>query len=120
IERLKQGKVPKKELIIFSQIKKSIAQYDSIGPHVSAAKKAIKKGKKIGVGSMIGYIITKTGKSISDKAEMEEFVAEGNYDAEYYIYHQLLPAVIKLIQELGYSEQDLIHGGKQSNLSAFG
>ena len=120
IEKLKEGKVQKKDLVIFSQIKKRIANYDAIGPHVSAAKKAIKKGKQIGVGSMIGYIITKNGKSISDKAEIEEFVSEGNYDSEYYISHQVIPAVIKIIRELGYSEEDLIQGGKQSNLSSFG
>ncbi|MFH1895452.1 MAG: DNA-directed DNA polymerase [archaeon] len=120
IEELKNGKVKKKDLVIYSQIKKSIASYDSIGPHVAAAKKAIQKGKEIGVGSIIGYVITKNGKSISDKAQMEEFVSEGNYDEEYYITHQVIPAVIKIIQELGYSEQDLIHGGKQSSLSSFG
>lgn len=120
IEELKKGKTEKKDLVIFSQIKKSIASYDAIGPHVSAAKKAIKKGKALGAGSIIGYIITRNGKSISDKAELEEFVEEGNYDEEYYISHQVIPAVIKIIQEFGFDEKDLIHGGKQSNLSAFG
>ena len=120
IEELKTGKTGKKDLVIFSQIKKSITSYDNIGPHVSAAKKAIKKGKALGAGSIIGYIITKNGKSISDRAELEEFVEEGNYDSDYYITHQVIPAVIKIIQEFGYNEKDLIHGGKQSNLSAFG
>ncbi len=120
IEELKTGKTPKKDLVIYSQIKKSIGSYDAVGPHVSAAKKAIKKGKDIGVGSIIGYVITKTGKSISDRAELEEFVQEGNYDAEYYIKNQVIPAVIKIIKELGASEEDLIQGGKQSSLSSFG
>ncbi len=120
IQNLKTGKVKKEELVIFTQIKKSIGSYDSIGPHISAAKKAIKKGKSVGVGSVIGYIITRNGKSISDKAELAEFVEEGNYDADYYISHQVVPAVIKIIRELGYNEEDLIQGGKQSSLSAFG
>ena len=34
--------------------------------------------------------------SISDKAELEEYVEEGDYDAEYYIENQVLPAVIKI------------------------
>ena len=68
---------------------------------------------------MLCYIVTRTGKSISDKAELEEFVNEGDYDADYYISHQVLPAVEKIVQELGYSEQDLLHGGKQSSLSKF-
>ncbi|MBU1120287.1 MAG: DNA-directed DNA polymerase [archaeon] len=119
IKRLREGKTPKKELVIYTQIKKPLSQYESIGPHVSAARKAIKKGKNLGIGSIIGYIVTKSGKSISDKAELEEFVKEGNYDADYYIEHQLVPAVIKIIQELGYGKEDLIHGGKQATLNAF-
>jgi DNA polymerase I len=70
---------------------------------------------------MLSFIITKgKGKmSISQKAELEEFVSEGDYDVEYYIENQVLPAVIKIMQELGYSREDLISGGKQSGLGAW-
>ncbi len=108
IKELREGKTKKKELVIYSQIKKAINSYESIGPHVAAAKKAIAKGKTIEEGSVIGYIVTKCGKTISDKAQLEEYVNEGNYDAEYYIKNQLIPAVIKIIREFGYSEEDLI------------
>ncbi|MEW6295818.1 MAG: DNA-directed DNA polymerase [Candidatus Diapherotrites archaeon] len=119
IKQLKEGKTLKKDLVIYTQIKKSFSHYEAIGPHVAAAKKAFKKGKDVGIGSIIGFIVTKTGTSISDKAELEEFVKEGNYDADYYIEHQVIPAVIKIIQELGYSKEDLIHGGKQATLETF-
>ncbi|MEM0359727.1 MAG: DNA-directed DNA polymerase [Candidatus Diapherotrites archaeon] len=119
IKTLKEGKAKKSDLVIYSQIKKAIGRYESVGPHVAAAKKAIALGKPLEEGSMIGYIVTRAGKSISDKAQLEEFVAEGNYDADYYIENQVIPAVIKIIRELGYSEEDLIHGGKQSSLGAF-
>jgi len=119
IKALKEGKVPNEELIVLTQIKKDIKSYAAIGPHIAAAKKAIDRGKQLGVGSVIGYIITKNGKSISDKAELEEYVKKGNYDADYYIDHQVVPAVIKIMRELGYNEDDLIHGGKQHSLSSF-
>jgi DNA polymerase I len=119
IHELKSGKTPKKELEILTQLKKGIKRYESIGPHVAAAKKAIKKGKHLGEGSVIEYIVTRSGKSISDQAELEEYVKEGDYDAQYYVEHQVIPAVIKIIQELGYSKEDLIHGGKQQTLSSF-
>ncbi|MBU1931008.1 DNA-directed DNA polymerase, partial [Candidatus Micrarchaeota archaeon] len=119
IKALLTGTVPKKQLVVLTQIQRPLDKYEITGPHVEASKKAIARGKQLGVGSVIGYIITKNGKSISDKAELEEFVKEGNYDADYYIGHQVLPAVIKILQELGYSKQDLIHGGKQSNLFSF-
>jgi len=117
IRRLKEGKVPKKELVVLTQIKRKLNKYDSIGPHVAAATKAVARGREIEVGSVIGFVITKgNGKSISEKAELEEYVKEGNYDADYYISHQVVPAVIRILNELGYSEQDLLEGGKQSKL----
>jgi len=118
---LKSGKVAKKDLVIMTLLQRDIKDYTAIGPHVAAAEKAIKRGKELGVGSMLSFIITKgKGKmSISDKAELEEFVSEGDYDADYYIENQVLPAVIKIMQELGYSREDLIAGGKQSGLSAW-
>ncbi|MFH1239746.1 MAG: DNA-directed DNA polymerase [Candidatus Diapherotrites archaeon] len=119
VDRLKKGKVPNKELLIYTQIKRPLAKYDAIGPHVAAARKAIARGKTIDVGSVIEYVITKSGKSISDKAELVEFVKEGNYDADYYIGHQVIPAVIRILAELGYNEQDLIQGGKQHTLNSF-
>lgn len=119
IKELREGKTKKEELVIYSQIKKAINNYESIGPHVAAAKKAIAKGKTIEEGSVIGYIVTKCGKTISDRAQLEEYVNEGNYDAEYYIKHQLIPAVIKIIREFGYNEEDLIEGGRQASLNSF-
>ncbi len=119
IRRLKEGKVPKKELVIMKQLKRKPDNYDSPGPQVAAAKKAMAKGKDIDVGSIIAFVVTKgTGKakSISERAEMEEYVQEGNYDAAYYIEHQILPAVALILQELGYSKEDLIQGGKQQTL----
>ena len=120
IKDLKAGKVKKEELSIITMMKRKVEDYDSIGPHVAAAKKAIERGSDIGVGSLLSFIITKTGKTISEKAELEEFVKEGDYDEDYYIKNQILPAVIKIVRELGYSEEDLIHGGKQTGLSAWG
>ena len=107
LKDLKEGKTPKKDLVIMTLLQRNVNDYDSIGPHVAAAKKAIERGKKLGVGSMLSFIITK-GKekmSISDKAELEEYVEEGDYDAEYYIENQVLPAVIKIMQELGYKKK---------------
>lgn len=121
IKELKEGKVKKSELTMMTMLQRKPSQYTSIGPHVAAAMKAIKRGKDLGPGSMLSFIVTK-GKekaSISDKAELEDYVEEGNYDAEYYIENQVIPAVIKIITELGYTKEDLIAGGKQTGLSAW-
>ncbi len=120
IDYLKKGKAKKEELIIMTRLIKDIKKYAAKGPHVEAAIKAQKRGKTINQGDVIEYIITKTGKSISDKAELAEFVKEGDYDIDYYIEHQIIAAVYKIMRELGYSKTDLIKGGKQSNLLSFG
>lgn len=119
ISDLKAGKIKKEDLVIQTILKRDLNNYNAIGPHVAAAQKAVSRGKFLEIGSVLGFIITKSGKSISDKAELEEYVNEGNYDADYYIKNQVLPAVIKILRELGYSEDDLIQGGKQSNLNSF-
>jgi len=82
---------------------------------LSAVEKARSRGTNIGTSAIIGYIITKQGKSISERAELIDFAKD--YDPEYYIDHQVLPAVMKIIGELGYSEEDIKYSGKQGSLS---
>ncbi|MBM3281794.1 MAG: hypothetical protein FJY86_00435 [Candidatus Diapherotrites archaeon] len=119
IKRLRSGNVPKKELVILTQLQRKPESYHTTAPHVSAALKAQKRGKEIFVGQMLGFIITKNGKSISDRAELDEFVKEGDYDAEYYVKNQIIPAVEKIFAELGIDSTDLERGGKQTGLSSF-
>lgn len=119
IKRLRAGNVPKKELVILTQLQRRLDNYATTSPHVEAALKARKRGKEIFVGQMLGFIVTKTGKSISDRAELEEYVKEGDYDAEYYIKNQIIPAVEKIFLELGIDSTDLQRGGKQTGLSSF-
>ncbi|MFA5381629.1 MAG: DNA-directed DNA polymerase [Candidatus Micrarchaeia archaeon] len=117
IQNLKEGKVDLEDLVIFTQLQKSLNSYAITSPELSAAKKAIARGKKIEKGTLIGYIITKKGNSISDKAELLEFAED--YDADYYINKQILPSVLKILKELGYSEEDLKFKGKQIGLGNF-
>ncbi|MEM2962887.1 MAG: DNA-directed DNA polymerase [Candidatus Anstonellales archaeon] len=117
IDRLYQGKVPIEELIIFTQLQKDPASYEVISPELAAARKAIEQGIKLEKGSVIGYVITKHGSSISDKAKLAEFARD--YDANYYITRQILPAVMKILAELGYTDDDLKFKGNQSSLTGF-
>jgi len=117
IERLKEGKVPLEELTIYTQIRKDPRKYDIKSPELSAAQKAIAAGMQIEKGSMIGYVITKKGATISDKAYVVEMAKD--YDPNYYIDNQVLPSVLKILKELGYSEDDLKFKGEQKGLSHF-
>ena len=62
----------------------------------------------------IGYVITKNGDSISEKAEIEDTAK--TYDPDYYINHQVLPATLKILKELGFSEDELKNTGSQKRL----
>jgi len=108
IKNLEEGKVNLKDLVIYTRLRKDLRSYDVTSPELSAALKAIKEGKKKKEeieGSVIGYIITKQGSTISEKATLEEFAKD--YDAKYYINHQVLPAAMKILKELGISEKDI-------------
>lgn len=117
IERLKSGKVALEELIIFTQLTKDPKDYDVISPELAAAKKAIEKGLPLEKGSVISYVIGKKGKSISEKAVPSDYATD--YDPNYYIDHQILPAVMKILKELGYSEDYVKNRIRQKSLNSF-
>jgi len=108
IKRLKEGKIDIEELTIYEQITKPLNQYEQIGPHVKAAMKAREKGKIVAEGSIIAFVITKGSGSISDRAMPVEFVTGKDYDADYYIEHQILPAALRVLKALGYTEENIL------------
>jgi DNA polymerase I len=117
IERLKNGNVPIEELAISTQLNKDPSKYEVVSPELSAAKKMMAKGKPVEQGTMISYVIGRKGDSISEKAVPASSAED--YDADYYINNQLLPAVLKILKELGYDEYGLKMGGEQQSLESF-
>ncbi len=115
--RLQTGKVPLDMVSISTQLNKDPGDYEVKSPELSAAEKLNKAGIKAERGTMITYVIGKTGKTISEKAEPIE-LAKG-YDADYYINNQVMPAVMKIMKELGYDEYSMKFGGKQKSLDHF-
>lgn len=113
IADIKAGKVPLDDMVIYTQLRKEV--YTAKGPHTAVVEKAAKRGVKIPVGAVIPYVITKKGKTISDKAELADWAKD--YDPDYYIDHQVLPAVLKIMKELGYTETDLKVAGRQARLA---
>ncbi len=114
IEELKSGKVSLDELAIMTQLKKQAGAYDIVSPEVSAVKKAKKAGVLLDDNPVISYVITRQGRSISDKAQIIELAKD--YDPDYYINNQVLPAVLKILSALGYDAEDLKMKGTQKSL----
>lgn len=117
VKDLKSGSVPLEQLGIYTAMKRAIGSYENKGPHVTAAEKAIKRGRKVHTGEVIQYVITKGNGKISDKAELLEFAK--NYDPEYYINNQILPAALRALSVFGLTEEDFLGKGKQSGLGRF-
>ena len=117
IERVKKRDVSLADLTLYTQLTKSISSYKNIGPHVVVAKKLIEKGRDVSPGMVIGYVIVKgPSKMISKRAEPVEFASIEDYDPEYYIENQILPAVIRIFEAMGYSKEDLKDGIKQESI----
>jgi len=115
IKRIRGEKIDKKKLIISRQLTKSIDKYEQIGPHVKVAIELKNKGIKVEKGTLIRYIITKNGRSISEKAKWYEQAKD--YDMGYYINNQIIPSALRILSVLGYTEKDLL--GEQKCLSNF-
>ncbi len=119
IGHIKKGETPLEDLVIHTQLTKNPDKYKQKAPHVLAAKKAIERGRKVGRGSIIRYIVIKGKGPISQRAEPLEDANVANYDPNYYIDNQVLPAVSRIIDSLGYSQDEIVHQEKQSSLDAF-
>ncbi len=120
IKRLKDGNISLEEVTIFTQLTRKIENYESIGPHVSAAIKAREKGYTFEPGQMIKYVVVKGEGSISDKSYILEEVKDNKleYDPEYYINNQVLPAVERIFEVLGVTKDEL-RGKIQTKLEGF-
>jgi DNA polymerase I len=87
---------------------------------MSALLDAKKEGKQITAGEVIEFIITnKQGKTISEKSRFAEFVSEGDYDIDYYINNQLIPAIYPILEVFGVTSDELLTGKKQKGLGDY-
>jgi DNA polymerase I len=119
IKELIAKKVPIEKLIIRTQLSKAIDEYENIGPHVVVAQRMQELGLPVRAGSMIEFVIAKGEKKslVREKAKLPEEVKEGQYDVDYYLDHQIIPAIENIFSIFGVSREQLIQ--KQKNLMDF-
>lgn len=119
IDDIKKGNLALEDLVINTQITRNPDSYQQNAPHVMAAKKAIERGRKVGRGSIMRYVVVKGRSPISQRAEPLEDVNVEDYDPNYYIENQVLPAISRIIEAIGYSPDEIVHQEKQISLDAF-
>jgi len=119
IEEIKEGRVPLADLTILEQITRPLASYQQKGPHVRAAMRMQDKGKIVGEGSVVAFVIVRGQGSISDRAMPVEDVKPKQYDPDYYINNQVVPASMRVLKALGLTEEEVISGKTQKGLKGF-
>jgi DNA polymerase I len=119
IQDIKNGDLDLEDLVINTQITRNPESYQQKAPHVMAAKKAMERGRKVVRGSIMRYVVVKGKTPISQRAEPVEDVDISDYDPVYYIENQVLPAISRIIEAIGYSPSEVMHQERQSSLDAF-
>ncbi|MBI2654276.1 ribonuclease H-like domain-containing protein [Candidatus Woesearchaeota archaeon] len=119
INDLKNKRIPMEKVVIHTQLQKEILDYAAKGPHVAVAQRLINKGKPIGPGSIIKYVVTQGNDIIRNRSKLPEEIKEGEYDADYYINNQVVPAVERIFNVLGYTKEDLLEIKEQTKLEGF-
>ncbi len=111
LERLRSGEVDLDELAVTSQLTKKPSEYVQKGPHVRAAQRLARYlGTEPEPGTIVRYVIVRGPGSVSDKAYPVELAREEGKepDIDYYIEHQILPAVERIMKALGYSRGQIV------------
>lgn len=114
---LKERKINREQIMIRTQLKKPISEYKSITPHVIAAQKMKEAGRPIDIGMPINYFIAETREKktlVREKVKLDD--EKGEYNIEYYLEHQILPAVENIMQVFGINVSDIGKGSKQKTL----
>jgi len=120
VKEVRERKIDLKKMIIRTQLKKPLAEYKAITPHVVAARKMEEREIPFSAGSLIEYYIAETNdktKLIRDKVKLTD--EKGEYNIEYYLKHQILPAIENILQVFNVDIQILLDGKKQKTLMEF-
>jgi DNA polymerase Pol2 len=103
MDDIRDRKIPNNKFVIRTQLVKDIKDYDSIGPHVMAAKRMQESGRTVTPGIVVSYIISEGTGKISDRVRLPEELEQGGYDPDYYIKNQLIPSVDRIFDVLDLS-----------------
>ncbi|MBI4019297.1 MAG: hypothetical protein HY364_03490 [Candidatus Aenigmarchaeota archaeon] len=111
VKKVKNRQVDIDEIAISTQLSRSAGQYKTKNIHSVIARKLNEEGKAAAEGTIFSYVIKKGAGSISDRAELAYKTGKDDYDADYYINNQILPAAFRILQTLGYKQQELLANG---------
>ncbi|MFH7903951.1 MAG: DNA polymerase domain-containing protein [Candidatus Aenigmatarchaeota archaeon] len=119
-KKLKNNEIDVEKLAIVKSISRPLDKYKGQQPHIELVKKMIRRGEANipGVGDRVSYVIVAGPQKIVERAETPEYVKKNKIpiDADYYIYHQLLPPLERIFNVIGISSSQFITGSRQVSL----
>ncbi|MFB6226027.1 MAG: DNA polymerase domain-containing protein [Candidatus Paceibacteria bacterium] len=121
-KKVRNREVNKQDLLIKTQLKKPLSEYKSVSPHVIAAKKMKEKDIPVSPGNLIEYYIADSEDSKKEKLVRERVKMpseDEEYDIQYYLHKQILPAVENIFDVFGVDAKNLIEEKKQTTLGDF-
>lgn len=119
VTELKNRTIDVEDVVMSTQLQKDISDYESIGPHVAAAIRMRDKGLEVGPGTFIRFVVTVGKGPVRDRVKLPIEIENNEYDSDYYINNQVLPAVDRIFDVLGYDIKRLLEDKNQSKLSKF-
>ena len=119
IDDLRNKRIALDKVIINTQLKKEISEYDARGPHVAVAQRLKNKGINVGPGSAIRFVVTQGSDIIRNRAKLPEEVKNSDYDPDYYINNQVVPAVERIFNVFGQKKENLLEVKEQTKLEGF-
>ncbi|MDP3987235.1 MAG: DNA-directed DNA polymerase [Nanoarchaeota archaeon] len=120
VKKIKSRDVDRKDLMIKTVLQKPLADYKAISPHVIAARRMKEKDLPMSGGNLIEYYISETSNKkalVRDRVKLPE--EKGEYDIDYYLERQILPAVENIFQVFGVNLKEVLGNKKQMNLGDF-
>lgn len=117
IKDLRTKKFDIQDMIIKTRLQKNLGDYQNRGPHVAVAEKMRERGQYVGQGTTITYVVTPGKGQIRDRAKQPKEAQD--YDSEYYINNQIIPAVGPVLEVMGYKKEDLVRLANQKKLGDF-
>lgn len=119
ITKLRNKEIPLEKVLIQTQLQKNLEDYGQISSHVAVAKRLKEQGINVRAGSIITYLIVEGKEKIRDRARLLQEVKGKDYDADYYINNQVVPAVEKIFNVFGFDVKELLEIKEQSKLKKF-
>jgi DNA polymerase elongation subunit (family B) len=116
IKKIKDRDVEKKELLIKTQLKKSLSEYKAVTPHVTIARKMLAQNLPVNQGMLIEYYIAEGDKKslTRDRAVFPQ--DDKPYDIEYYLKKQILPSVENIFQVFKIDIGEMLEKENQKKL----